>query len=146
MQILKKVVKSKECSANQTISHLEFMLEKGFDPGLELVTSYTSKICQPLSWFQVKRWEQGMRIAKDSFQDFLIYVDAVSSIIFIMKMNAIWILTTKLKRNYQIFIQGRLITWEGIVKKFSSFSRLSGKIPYKVHTIQKHDCATKFKF
>ena len=52
-----------------------------------------------------------MRIVKDLFQDFLIYVDAVSSIIFIMKMNAIWILTTKLKRNYQIFIQGRLIKY-----------------------------------
>ena len=141
MRILKKVLKSKECSSNQTISHIEFMLEKGFDPGLELVTSCTSKICQSLSWFQVKRWEQGMRIAKDSFQDFLIYVDAVSSIIFIMKMNAIWILTTKLKRSYQIFIQGRLITWEGIVKKFSNYFRImrllrlnspgsQGKIPY----------------
>jgi len=115
------------------------------------------KICQSLSWFQVKRWEQGMRIAKDSFQDFLIYVDAVSSIIFIMKMNAIWILTTKLKRNYQIFIQGRLITWEGIVKKFSNYFRImrplrlnspgsQEKYRIRFKGFKKHDCAlSEFK-
>ena len=108
IRILKKVLKSKDCSTNQTISHLEFMLEKGFDPGLESITSCKLKICQLLSWFQVKQWEQDMRIAKDSFQDFLIYVDAVSSIIFIMKTNAICILTRRLKGNYQIFIQDRL--------------------------------------
>ena len=115
---LEKVLKSKECSSNQTISHLEFMLEKGFDPGLEFITSCASKICQSLSWFQIKRWEQVMRIAKDLFQDFLIYADAVYSIIFTMKTNAFCILTMRLKRDYQIFIQGRLITWEGIIKKF----------------------------
>ena len=41
-----QVLKSKECSTNQTIGHLEFMLASGFDPGqgLESVTSCTSKI------------------------------------------------------------------------------------------------------
>ena len=56
----------------------------------------------------IERWEAGMRIAKGLFQDFLICVDAVSSIIFIMIMNAICILTTELKRKYQNSIQGRL--------------------------------------
>ena len=40
-----QVLKSKECSTNQTLGHLEFMLASGFDPGqgLESVTTRASK-------------------------------------------------------------------------------------------------------
>ena len=41
-----QVMKSKECSTNKTIGHLEFMLASGFDPGqgLKSVKSWASKI------------------------------------------------------------------------------------------------------